>query len=272
MAGAIWQKPSHNLLALPTTTITVSTGAAAAGYSVSDVASGNPAKGVKLAAATSFAIDIDLGASGAAAVKLLGVGNCNADAAIANFKLTGGASVGATTVSRTLTVPAAPADALGKYFYDLNEAQATAYRYWRVACSATNSLAWFIGQLWLSAVVQRFPKGGQIPIDTLEWTEIHAGVVHTTPTGVRLGYPDPARTNTYSGSVTGTLSEILAIRDWFREAQGIAGAASLFLPDTTNRTDCDWVYHCQDTLSMKPLDNDVWQAALRLKSLSPGLI
>src|SRR5438045_649721 len=129
MAGALYQRTSDNLLAKTATTISISTGAAAVGQSIANVVSGNPAEGCLFAAATAFAVDIDLGASGAAAAKLLGIGNCNANPGISGFTLTGGASIGATTVNKTIVPPSTrPVDGFGSYFGLIDETLSTAYR------------------------------------------------------------------------------------------------------------------------------------------------
>lgn len=267
--GAIYQRPSDNVAALPGTTIILTTGTLQAGFALADLVSGNPAQGVLLAAATTFILDFDLGASGAKAVKLAAVGNCNADAGISNFSLTGGATQGASTVSLPFTVPAAPADGQQKYFYSRNDALVTAYRWYRLTCTTTNSLAWFLGQIWLSETIRRFPTTQQFPLDTLQWEEEHGGTVDDTEASVRLASPNYARKQRYRGTVNGTLAEILTIRDWYRESLGFAGRSSLYIP-TDQASECDWVVHNQRAIVMSPDKSGIWSTKVELEGLTPG--
>lgn len=264
--ASIYQLPTDQVLSAAT--LTNPTGSSAAGYALTDLHNGNPAFGWHAAAATTFYILLDYGASVTKAMKLFAFHNHNFDAGIV-LTVQGNATNawGGPTVNSTVTVPAARSDGRGTDFYWLNAAQTTALRYWRIGTTTTNSAAWILGQLWASATVRNLPVRN-LQDSSMVITDITKTVEHETAAGVSLRYERQNGMVRIAGDVTAELAGFNTMVDWHRACRGRARPHTYVPFDNIN--ECYFVIHDQDELDKSADGGDLWRTSLALKSLSPG--
>lgn len=264
--AAIYQLPTDQTLS--SATLTNPTNGSASGYALTDLYNGNPAFGWHASAASTFYILLDFGAVLGRAVKLIGFHNHNFDAGVV-LTIQGNAtnSWGAPTVNSTVTVPAARADGRGTDFYWLNAAQSSSLRYWRIGTTTTNSAAWILGQMWVSATVRNLPVRN-VQDSTMVITDHTVTIEHLTPAGVSLRYEQTNGQVLIGGDVTAVLAGFDTVRDWHRSCRG-RSRPTMFVPfDDVN--ECAFVIHDQDDLPKMSDGADLWKTTLRLRSLSPG--
>lgn len=131
--------------------------------------------------------------------------------------------------STALTIPPKRADhSTVKVYRDISALTTTAYRYWRVSVTGTNSAALGLKVLLFSRIrqLERNMRWGYT------WTEQRAGIEQTTDALVPWAYDLGAGPRRLDLDLIPTDADILALRAWFRAAAGSANPV-LMVPDPT---------------------------------------
>jgi hypothetical protein len=270
MSHAIFLRPSDQLLS--SATLSMATNTVAAGYALSNLYDGNPAKPLRLSAATGFDILIDFGAAVTKAIKAAYFFGHNFDPGT-TIRVQGNAtnSWSSPTVNLTVTVPADATDGFGQDFCWLLSTQTTALRYWRIGTAATNSSAWRLGELVITDKVDRYlPSDNMQP--TLAISDLRVGAVeHRTPAGTSPRYQAPSRIVRIAGEIKGPRASLLAVRDWLRAMGGLGVPTAFILEDDDSNHECFFVVPDVGDFDLQHVAGQIWRANLSLRTLSPGV-